>query len=206
MTSLPRKPSSSVTAANSAPAPSRISLSFDPATVDDPSVYADPHHYATGFSDIIVNGSPGHSRDPDLTFRRPGESRSAGNPSGDSAAWWPARKNRRTPATAPHRRFLAGPRTWNWLAASMNSSGSTESASWKSSSPAVGSRPHSTLGLISSRRVYTLYQFFVDGAPQTCRRLSLPPGKSKIRAPATTPSVLGLIDVVDCIANLLDQW
>jgi len=31
---------------------------FDPATVSDPSTYDDPHHYAVGFSDVIVNGVP----------------------------------------------------------------------------------------------------------------------------------------------------
>ncbi len=29
---------------------------FDPAKVNDPSTFDDPHHYAVGFSDIIVNG------------------------------------------------------------------------------------------------------------------------------------------------------
>lgn len=29
---------------------------FDPATVLDPSTFSDPHHYATGFSDVVVNG------------------------------------------------------------------------------------------------------------------------------------------------------
>ena len=45
---------------------------FDPATVDDPSAYADPHHYATGFSDIIVNGIP-VIRAAQLTSARPGQ-------------------------------------------------------------------------------------------------------------------------------------
>ena len=31
---------------------------FDLATVSDPSTYDDPHHYAVGFSDVIVNGVP----------------------------------------------------------------------------------------------------------------------------------------------------
>ncbi|MFI5335159.1 MAG: amidohydrolase family protein [Opitutales bacterium] len=31
---------------------------FDPATVSDPSTYDDPHHYALGFSDVLVNGVP----------------------------------------------------------------------------------------------------------------------------------------------------
>jgi N-acyl-D-amino-acid deacylase len=29
---------------------------FDPATVNDPASFDDPHHYAEGFSDVIVNG------------------------------------------------------------------------------------------------------------------------------------------------------
>lgn len=29
---------------------------FDPAKVNDPSTFDDPHHYAEGFSDVIVNG------------------------------------------------------------------------------------------------------------------------------------------------------
>ncbi len=31
---------------------------FDPEKVSDPSTYDDPHHYAVGFSDVIVNGVP----------------------------------------------------------------------------------------------------------------------------------------------------
>jgi N-acyl-D-amino-acid deacylase len=31
---------------------------FDPATVNDPSVFEDPHHYAEGFSAVLVNGVP----------------------------------------------------------------------------------------------------------------------------------------------------
>jgi len=30
---------------------------FDPAKVNDPSTFEDPHHYAEGFKDVIVNGS-----------------------------------------------------------------------------------------------------------------------------------------------------
>jgi N-acyl-D-amino-acid deacylase len=44
---------------------------FDPATVGDPSTYEDPHHYAVGFSDIIVNGVP-VIRAEQLTDARPG--------------------------------------------------------------------------------------------------------------------------------------
>ncbi|MBI5767268.1 MAG: D-aminoacylase [Verrucomicrobia bacterium] len=44
---------------------------FDPATVHDPSTYDDPHHFATGFSDIIVNGVP-VIRAEKLTDARPG--------------------------------------------------------------------------------------------------------------------------------------
>lgn len=29
---------------------------FDPAKVNDPSVFNDPHHYAEGFTDVVVNG------------------------------------------------------------------------------------------------------------------------------------------------------
>jgi N-acyl-D-amino-acid deacylase len=29
---------------------------FDPAKVNDPSTFDDPHHYAEGFTDVIVNG------------------------------------------------------------------------------------------------------------------------------------------------------
>jgi N-acyl-D-amino-acid deacylase len=29
---------------------------FDPATVNDPSTYQDPHHFAVGFSAVVVNG------------------------------------------------------------------------------------------------------------------------------------------------------
>jgi N-acyl-D-amino-acid deacylase len=45
---------------------------FDPATVNDPSTYDDPHQYATGFSDVIVNGSP-VIRAGQLTSARPGQ-------------------------------------------------------------------------------------------------------------------------------------
>lgn len=31
---------------------------FDPNAVSDTSTFADPHHYAVGFSDVIVNGTP----------------------------------------------------------------------------------------------------------------------------------------------------
>lgn len=44
---------------------------FDPNTVSDPSNYDDPHHYATGFSDIIVNGVA-VIRAGTLTGARPG--------------------------------------------------------------------------------------------------------------------------------------
>ena len=44
---------------------------FDPATVNDPSTYEDPHHYAVGFSDVIVNGVP-VIRAAQLTAARPG--------------------------------------------------------------------------------------------------------------------------------------
>jgi N-acyl-D-amino-acid deacylase len=45
---------------------------FDPATVNDPSTYDAPHQYATGFSDVIVNGSP-VIRAGQLTSARPGQ-------------------------------------------------------------------------------------------------------------------------------------
>ena len=44
---------------------------FDPATVSDPSTYDDPHHYAVGFTEVIVNGVP-VIRDTRLTGARPG--------------------------------------------------------------------------------------------------------------------------------------
>ncbi|MBI4626120.1 MAG: amidohydrolase family protein, partial [Verrucomicrobia bacterium] len=44
---------------------------FDPATVGDPSTFDDPHHYAAGFSDIIVNGLP-VIRAEKLTEAKPG--------------------------------------------------------------------------------------------------------------------------------------
>ena len=44
---------------------------FDPALVADPSTFDDPHHYALGFSDVIVNGVP-VIRAGQLTEARPG--------------------------------------------------------------------------------------------------------------------------------------
>ena len=44
---------------------------FDPEKVSDPSTFDDPHHYATGFSDVIVNGVP-VIRDGKLTEAKPG--------------------------------------------------------------------------------------------------------------------------------------
>ncbi len=44
---------------------------FDPTTVSDPSKFDDPHHYAVGFSDIVVNGVP-VIRAEKLTDARPG--------------------------------------------------------------------------------------------------------------------------------------
>jgi len=44
---------------------------FDPATVSDPSTFDDPHHYAVGFSDVLVNGVP-VIRNGVLTGSRPG--------------------------------------------------------------------------------------------------------------------------------------
>lgn len=44
---------------------------FDPDTVTDPATFADPHHYALGFSDVIVNGVP-VIRDGSLTGEKPG--------------------------------------------------------------------------------------------------------------------------------------
>lgn len=44
---------------------------FDPELVNDPSTYDDPHHYATGFPDVIVNGEP-VIRNGILTEARPG--------------------------------------------------------------------------------------------------------------------------------------
>ncbi|MBL9180119.1 MAG: D-aminoacylase [Verrucomicrobiaceae bacterium] len=44
---------------------------FDPAKVDDPATFNDPHHYAEGFSDVIVNGGV-VIRDGNLTDVRSG--------------------------------------------------------------------------------------------------------------------------------------
>lgn len=44
---------------------------FDPEKVTDPSTFNDPHHYAEGFTDIIVNGTP-VIRAGQLTEARPG--------------------------------------------------------------------------------------------------------------------------------------
>lgn len=44
---------------------------FDPKTVDDPSTFEDPHHYATGFSVVVVNGVPVIEAG-ELTENRPG--------------------------------------------------------------------------------------------------------------------------------------
>jgi N-acyl-D-amino-acid deacylase len=44
---------------------------FDLAKVTDPSQFDDPHHYATGFTDVIVNGEP-VIRSGKLTDKRPG--------------------------------------------------------------------------------------------------------------------------------------
>jgi len=44
---------------------------FDPAVVSDQSSYSDPHHYATGFSDVLVNGVS-VIRQSQLTGERPG--------------------------------------------------------------------------------------------------------------------------------------
>ena len=44
---------------------------FDPEKVNDPATFADPHHYAEGFSNVIVNGEA-VIRDGALTGARPG--------------------------------------------------------------------------------------------------------------------------------------
>lgn len=44
---------------------------FDPAKVNDPATYDDPHHCAEGFSDVIVNGGV-VLRAGALTGNRPG--------------------------------------------------------------------------------------------------------------------------------------
>lgn len=44
---------------------------FDPEKVGDPSTYKDPHHYAVGFRDVLVNGVP-VIRDGELTGAKPG--------------------------------------------------------------------------------------------------------------------------------------
>ena len=45
---------------------------FDPDTVGSPATFDDPHHYAVGFSDVIVNGTP-IIRDRQLLSSRPGK-------------------------------------------------------------------------------------------------------------------------------------
>jgi len=44
---------------------------FDPAAVRDTATFENPHQYAAGFSDVIVNGRP-VIRDGKLTSERPG--------------------------------------------------------------------------------------------------------------------------------------
>jgi N-acyl-D-amino-acid deacylase len=44
---------------------------FDPEKVSDPSTFDDPHHYAVGFTDVVVNGTP-VIRGAQLTDARPG--------------------------------------------------------------------------------------------------------------------------------------
>lgn len=44
---------------------------FDPAKVNDPSTFEDPHHYAEGFSAVLVNGVPVIEQSV-LTAHRPG--------------------------------------------------------------------------------------------------------------------------------------
>jgi N-acyl-D-amino-acid deacylase len=44
---------------------------FDPETISSPATFDDPHHYATGFSAVIVNGVP-VIRGGALTAARPG--------------------------------------------------------------------------------------------------------------------------------------
>jgi N-acyl-D-amino-acid deacylase len=44
---------------------------FDPEKVGDPSTYKDPHHYAVGFADVLVNGVA-VIRDGQLTGAKPG--------------------------------------------------------------------------------------------------------------------------------------
>jgi N-acyl-D-amino-acid deacylase len=44
---------------------------FDPEKVNDPSTFDDPHHYAEGFTDVLVNGEPA-IRNGVLTDARPG--------------------------------------------------------------------------------------------------------------------------------------
>jgi N-acyl-D-amino-acid deacylase len=45
---------------------------FDPAKVQDRSTFNDPHHYATGFAWVIVNGTPVVKQD-EHTAARPGK-------------------------------------------------------------------------------------------------------------------------------------
>jgi hypothetical protein len=71
---------------------------FDPAAVGDPSTYADPHHYATGFSEVIVNGVPAiqASRLHGRPARRTGEAL-ASSPDDPQ----PTRSNRKREQRAP---------------------------------------------------------------------------------------------------------
>ena len=44
---------------------------FDPKTIRDTSTYEDPHHFAVGISDVIVNGTP-VLQDNKMTGKLPG--------------------------------------------------------------------------------------------------------------------------------------
>jgi N-acyl-D-amino-acid deacylase len=44
---------------------------FDPEKVNDPATYNDPHHYAVGFTHVLVNGVP-VIRNNEYTGAKPG--------------------------------------------------------------------------------------------------------------------------------------
>jgi N-acyl-D-amino-acid deacylase len=71
MTSLPAQTFRLKNRGTLAPAAIADIVIFDPQTVSAPSTFEDPHHYATGFSDVIVNGVP-VIRAGALTEARPG--------------------------------------------------------------------------------------------------------------------------------------
>ena len=72
MTSLPAKTFHLANRGEIKPGAIADLVIFDPEQVAAPSTFEDPHHYATGFNDVIVNGVP-VIRDNLLTSARPGK-------------------------------------------------------------------------------------------------------------------------------------